>query len=309
MMSRAGIRCALEDRYTHMGVYSVAIGFLLVSALAFAFMGVFVRMAGDLPTLQKAFFRNIVSVAIATYMLYKSGDGFKIQKRNRWPVLVRALSGTFALAASYYSYDYMIIADATILAKISPFFTLLFSAWLMKERVRPVEWGILAAVFAGSALVIKPGFDFAAMTPALIAAFGGVCTGVSVTMVRFAQLRGEKSETIVLAFSGFSCLVFLPSLLFGYVPMRFAQFACLMGAGLSAAVGQFCMSAAYRRAPSSVLSVFEYSQVLFSAVLGMVMFAQFPDAYSLLGYAVVIGASVMMAAYSKRNQEIKTDSV
>lgn len=308
-MSRAAIRCALQERCAQKGVYSIAIGFLLISALAFAFMGIFVRMAGDLPTLQKAFFRNIVSVTIAIYLLHKSGDGFKVQKRNRWPVLIRALSGTLALAASYYTYDHMIIADATILAKIAPFFTLLFSAWLMKEKVRPVEWGILLVVFAGSMLVIKPSFDFAAMTPALIAAFGGICTGVSVTMVRFAQLRGEKSETIVLAFSGFSCLVFLPSLIFGYVPMRLSQFACLMAAGLSAAVGQFCMSAAYRRAPSSVLSVFEYSQVLFSAVLGMVLFAQFPDVYSLLGYAVVIGASVMMAVYGKRSQEIKTDHV
>ncbi len=308
-MSIAGIRSALNERYAHRGAYSIAIGFLLTSALAFAFMSAFVRMAGDIPTLQKAFFRNLVSVVVAVYLLRKSGDGFSVQKRNRLPLLTRAISGTVALAACYYSFDHMIIADATILAKIAPFFTLLFSAWLMKEKVGPIEWGALAVVFMGSILVIKPSFDFAAMTPALIAAFSGLGSGVSVTMVRYLQLRGEKSETIVLAFSAFSCLVFLPSLLFDYVPMRFSQFAYLMGAGMAATVGQFCMSAAYKRAPSSVLSVFEYSQVLFTAVLGMIIFAQFPDAYSLLGYTIVIGASAMMAVHSKRSGEIKTDHI
>ncbi|HWP51366.1 MAG TPA: DMT family transporter, partial [Clostridia bacterium] len=309
MISKAGLRCALHKSCARRGVYSVAIGFLLTSALAFALMSIFVRMAGDLPTLQKAFFRNIVSVVVAVYMLYKGGDGFSVQKRNRLALLVRAASGTAALAACYYSFDHMIIADATILAKIAPFFTLLFSAWLMKEKVRKVEWFVLTVVFVGCILVIKPSFDFAAMTPALIAAFSGLGTGVSVTMVRFLQLRGEKSETIVLAFSSFSCLLFLPSLLLGYVPMSWQQFAYLMGAGTAATIGQFSMSAAYKRAPSSVLSVFEYSQVLFSAVLGMIIFAQFPDAYSLLGYVIVIGASVIMAVYGKRKEEPKNDHV
>lgn len=308
-MSRTDVRCALQQRRSRMGIYSIAIGFLLVSTLAFAMMSIFVRMAGDLPTLQKAFFRNLVSVVVAVYMLYRGGEGFKVQKCNRLPLMTRAISGTVALATCYYAFDHMIIADATILAKIAPFFTLLFSAWLMKEKVRPVEWAVLAVVFAGCILVIKPSFDFAAMTPALIAAFSGLNTGVSVTMVRFLQLRGEKSETIVLAFSAFSCLVFLPSLIFGYAPMTWIQFAYLMGAGLSATVGQFMMSAAYKRAPSSVLSVFEYSQVLFSAILGMIMFAQYPDVYSLMGYAIVIGASIVMAMHSKRSGEMKSDHI
>lgn len=165
-MRRAAIRSAFKDRCAHMGVSSIAIGFLLVSALAFALMSTFVRMSGDLPTLQKAFFRNLVSVIVAVYMLRKGGNGFSVQKRNRLPLFVRALSGTTALAACYYSFDHMIIADATILTKIAPFFTLLFSAWLMKEKVRPVEWGALMVVFVGCILVIKPSFDFAAMTPA-----------------------------------------------------------------------------------------------------------------------------------------------
>lgn len=300
---------ALSANQSLSGAYSAAIVFLLVAAAAFAFMSAFVRLAGDLPTIQKAFFRNLVSVAVAFWLLYKGGTGITVQKRNIVPLMTRAASGTIALFSCYYSFDHMIIADATMLAKIAPFFTLLFSAWLMKERVRSVEWFALAVVFAGCILVIKPSFDFVAMTPALIAAFGGVCSGVSVTMVRFLQLRGEKSETIVLAFSFFSCMVFLPALIFDYVPMSLAQFACLMGAGILATIGQFAMSAAYKRAPSSVLSVFEYSQVLFSAILGAVMFAQRPDITSLIGYFIVISASVIMAINGKKKGKLLNNCI
>ena len=290
-----------------MGAYSKAIGLLLVSALAFAFMGVFVRAAGDLPTQQKTFFCNLVSVAMTFYMLKKSGAAIRVQKRNRWPVLIRVAAGTLATAANYYSYDHMLIADATMLSKISPFFIVLFSAWLMKERVRSVEWAALGVVFAGSVLVIKPSFDFVAMTPALIAALGGVAAACGITMVRFVQLRGESGELILFLFAAFSGLTFLPWVLFGYVPMRPGQFACLMAAGVMVSTGQLLMSAAYKRAPSSVLSVFEYSQVLFSALLGIIMFSQFPDAFSLLGYAVVIGTSALMAAYSRRCEPVLAD--
>ena len=288
--------------------YSVAIGLLLVSNLAFSIMSIFVRLAGDLPTMQKAFFRNLVSITVAVWMLNKSKAGFRVQARNVLPICIRAVSGTVALVAGYYTFDHMIIADATILFKSAPFFTMLFSAWLMKEKVRTLEWLIFSVAVFGSVLVIKPSFNFTAMLPAIIAILGGVCTGVSVTLVRFMQIRGEKSETIVLAFSAFSCFVFLPSLILNYVPMNFTQFAYLMGAGVAAAVGQFSMSAAYKRAPSNVLSSFEYSQVLFTAVLGAIMFAQLPDALSLVGYLIVVSASVLMAAHGNKKENLPSNN-
>lgn len=275
--------------------YSVAIGFVLLSTCSFALMSAMVRLSGALPTMQKVFFRNSIAVFVAIFMIAKSREKISVQKRNWLFLAIRAAAGTIGLIASYYTYDVMLISDATMLAKLAPFSTILFSALIMREKVTPAQLTALAVVFAGSLLVIKPSFDFSAMLPAIIAAAGGIIAGVSITMVRFLQLRGEKSESIVLAFSLTSCIVCLPQLIFGYVPMTAFQLLSLIAAGICATIGQFSMSAAYKRAPAGVLSVFEYSQVLFSALFGMMLFSQKPDILSVIGYIVVVIASVIMA--------------
>lgn len=280
--------------------YAVAIAFTLTSTFFFALMTALVRLSGDLPTLQKAFFRNLISAGVAAWALWRDGGGFAVQRRNLLPLGARALSGTISLVACYYTFDAMHISDATMLAKIAPFCTLVFSALLMRERVRGFEWAALVAVFAASCLVIKPGFAGVMPVAALIGALGGMCSGMSVTMVRYLQLRGERSASIVLAFSAFSCLLFLPFVLLRYAPMTSAQFWCLMGAGSCATVGQFAMSAAYKRAPAGVLSVFEFAQILFTAIFGMVWFAQYPDALSVLGYLLVTAVAVWLAYFERK---------
>ena len=68
----------------------------------------------------------------------------------------------------------------------------------------------------------------------------------------------------------------------------------LLLAGLSATMGQFSITAAYYHAPAKELSVYEYSQVVFSALLGFIAFSQIPDIYSVFGYIIIISAGVVM---------------
>ena len=72
----------------------------------------------------------------------------------------------------------------------------------------------------------------------------------------------------------------------------------LMLAGLSAAAAQFAVTSAYRYAPAKELSVYDYSQVLFSAVLGFFLFQQIPDALSWVGYLIIFGTAVLMFLYN-----------
>ena len=67
---------------------SKAIGFILLSAFGFAMMSTFVRLAGDLPSIQKSFFRNVVAMIVAAVVLRREGVGFKWEKGNL-PLLLR----------------------------------------------------------------------------------------------------------------------------------------------------------------------------------------------------------------------------
>ena len=83
--------------------------------------------------------------------------------------------------------------------------------------------------------------------------------------------------------------------------MTLPQLGCLLVAGTFGCSGQLCITRAYSFAPARDISVYDYTQVIFSALLGWMFFAQIPDGFSVLGYAVICGAGVLMFLYQRRH--------
>ena len=154
--------------------------------------------------------------------------------------------------------------------------------------------------FAGCLFIVKPGFQNAAMVPALIGVLGGLGAGLAYTMVRTLGNKGVPGPVIVFCFSLFSCLLLLPVLLFDYTPMTMKQLLTLLMAGLFAAGGQFTVTAAYTCAPAGKISIFDYSQIIFATLLGFFLFGEIPDKYSFIGYGLIILASLGMFIYNMR---------
>ena len=98
-----------------------------------------------------------------------------------------------------------------------------------------------------------------ALVPSLIGLCGGICAGIAYAMVRILGQRGQKGSSVVIFFSGFSCVVTLPYLLLDFHPMSGLQILTLLGAGLAAAGGQFGITAAYYHAPAKEISIYDYS--------------------------------------------------
>ena len=132
-----------------------------------------------------------------------------------------------------------------------------------------------------------------ASIPALVGLYGGFGAGAAYAFVHKMGKTGQPGKTIVFYFSLFSCLVTGPFLIFDWHPMSPAQWGCLIGAGVCAGIAQFNITAAYQNAPAKDISVFDYTQVIFAAVLGMIFLNEFPDIYSLIGYVIIIGAAVI----------------
>lgn len=101
----------------------------------------------------------------------------------------------------------------------------------------------------------------------------------------------------VFFFSAFSTLVSLPFMIAFFQPMTAWQLTSLLLAGFSATGGQFFITAAYRKAPAKEIAVFDYSQVLFAALLGFFFLEQIPDLFSWIGYAVIIGTAIAKWLY------------
>lgn len=273
---------------------------ILASAFFFALMNLCVRLSGDLPSMQKSFFRNFVAFFFALAFMRRKKIWFSGKSSNILPLILRSMFGTVGILCNFYAVDHLVLADASMLNKMSPFFAIIFSCLILKEKVSPFQAMAVGGAFLGSLLIIKPTVIGMDLFPAVLGFLGGMGAGAAYTMVRYLSERGEKGPFIVCFFSGFSCLVTLPFLIFSFYPMTIWQLAILLLAGLCAAGGQFTITAAYSYAPAREISVYDYSQIVFSAVLGYCVFGQIPDVLSWLGYLIICSMAVGMFFYHKK---------
>lgn len=273
--------------------------FIIGAGFFFALMTFFVRLSGDLPTMEKAFFRNAVAAVVAAFLLIRAKEPFYAPKKSWGGLFMRSFCGTVGLICNFYAIDRLNIADANMLNKLSPFFAIIMSTFILKEKANKVEWGAVVLAFTGALLVIKPSFDIQ-FVYGLIGALGGLGAGIAYTYVRKLGKMGVKGPVIVLCFSLFSCVVTLPFFIIGYTPMSMTQFVCLMLAGVCAAGGQICITTAYTKAPAKAISVFDYTQIVFAALLGILFLNQIPDVLSIAGYIVIIGTAIFKWQYNMK---------
>lgn len=282
---------------------------IVASALGFALMAALVRLADDygepLSAFQKSFFRNLVAFAVAAAVYWRrrprvanpAPPAFAkatAGRRTTFLLIARAAFGTLGIFANFYALSHIPIATGQMLNKTAPFFTVAFAWAFLGERTLPRQAVALAVAFAGAVLVVKPGFAGAEAFPLAVGLLGGAAAGAAYACVRALRRRGVDPAYIILYFSVFSCLAAVPFMLPGLKPMTFAQVAVLLGAGGAAAVGQFGVTLAYGYAAPRDIAVYDYSSVLFAAAFGYLFFAQVPDLFSVLGFAVILAALVLL---------------
>lgn len=266
-------------------------------------MSLFVKLSGDLPAFQKAFFRNFIALIFIIAMMLREKIGFLPKKSNIPALLGRSLFGTLGLLCNFYALGQLNLSDANMLNKLSPFFAIVFSVFLLREKPNVIQLLGVTVAFTGSVLIIKPGFDNPRVIPAIAGVLGGMGAGAAYTFVRKLGENGENSKRIVFYFSAFSCLFCVPFMIAEYEPMTAVQTLFLVLAGTFACVGQLGITKAYLCAPAKEISVYDYTQVVFAAILGFFVFGDLPDLLSVGGYILICGAGIAMFFYNRRAEK------
>lgn len=288
-----------------MSKYKKGIFFIVLSAFCFSLMNMFVKLSGDLPSIQKSFFRNLIAMIVAAFLLWKSHSGFRFEKKILGLLLIRSVFGTIGILFNFYAIDHLNLSDASMLNKLSPFFVIIFSYFFLKEKIQPKQALCVFLAFVGSLFIIKPGFQFAELLPSILGFLGGMAAGAAYTVVRMLGLRGEKGAFIVFFFSSFSCLVTLPYILFAYEPMTSQQLIYLLLAGVCASGGQFAITAAYSFAPGREISIYDYTIVIFAGIWSFLLWNEIPDLLSIVGYGIIFAASFIMFQYNKTQKTVQ----
>lgn len=286
--------------------------YLLLSSFSFACMALFINLAGDMPVFQKAFFRNLVAIIMSYIMLARSPEKFKIKKDSLPSLFMRASFGTIGVIANFYAISSTNMSDAMMLNKLSPFFAMLTSIIVLKEAADGFQWAAILTAIVGAVFVVKPSFLFGnlgitgdSVFPLIIALIGGICAGIAYTFLRKATLKGERGIVVVAFFSTFSCIALIPFIIFTYQPITWLQFFFCVMTGVSACFGQIFITSAYAACPAKEISIYDYSTVIFTALLGLIVLGEIPDWLSIIGYAIIIGASLLNYLYNNNHLRFK----
>ncbi len=265
---------------------------LLLSSLGFSLMALFVKLSGDVPTVQKTFMRNVVSMVIAFWFVIHYKERFFGKRENQKYLMLRSALGMIGVLLNFYAIDHLFLSDADMLNKMSPFITIIFAAIFLREYVLRFQVVSIVIAFFGTLFIIKPTFNLDVI-PSIAGVLSAVFAGGAYTVLRVLGNR-EKFYTVVFYFSAFTTVTLLPFVILFYEPMTTEQWVYLLAAGLFATVGQFGITVAYKYAPPKDISIFFYSTVVFSGILGILFFGEIPDLLSFLGYIAIFGASFYM---------------
>ncbi len=279
---------------------------IVASAFGFALMALFVgmcdRYGASVSSFQKSFFRNLPAVFIAAAICRKPQSMPPLAlTRRQWTMLVlRSAVGAAGIFCNFYALSHIAIGEGMTLNKMAPIWTVIMSWLFLKEKIDFRRGLFLLLAFVGAVLIIKPGFQGGGSFAYAMAALGGLCAGTAYVFVHALGRENVPSAFIVFFFSLFSCLAAVPFMIADWTPMTPVQLMIMAGAGIGGAIGQFGVTMAYRYAEPRDIAVYDYSNVIFAAILGFFFLSQQIDFISIAGMAIIGFA----AHGSRRNRKI-----
>lgn len=267
-----------------------AIIFILLSALAFTLMSTVVKLATSIPTYEKVFFRNLINLVVAIYIVKKSGISFWGEKKNRKVLFLRGILGFLGVVCNFYSVTQMNLADASMLFNMTPFFVTLFAVFILKEKLLKVEYYSLFSAFIAVMFVIKPEFNMSILG-GIIGVLGAAFAGGAYTLVSHINKR-ENPATIVFYFTFVSVVLTLPFMFYEFVVPSSKDMIYLLLTGIFATIGQFMVTLAYKYGKPSEVAIYNYTSIVFALVLGYMIWGEIPDLLSIFGSLILIGTGI-----------------
>ncbi len=270
---------------------------LALSALLFSVMGVFIREVSQTVNNENVvFFRNLVGVLFFLPLVFVKGLAPFRTSRLR-SHLSRTGYGLAAMYCFFYAIAHLPLADAMIFTYSAPVFTPILAHFWLKEPLtrRMVLLSLLG--LAGVLLVGKPsGALFSKLS--LVGLAASLLAASAFVSIR-EMSDSEPAYRIVFYFALFSmCFSAIP-LSWAWQPLNGHQLALLGGAGFMAALAQIAMSRAYSLAPPGLIGPVAYSAIVFSGLIGWLLWQETPDLSSIIGALLIFAASLLSVLKSR----------
>ena len=270
---------------------------MCTSAFLFSAMQIPISLSGTtIPIMEQVFFRNIVTLILSFILIIRSGGSLFGTKKNQPLLFVRSAFGFLGLITQFYAVAHANQGDVSTMMKLSPFMITLWAAIFLKEKIRKVQVPALLIAVLGAAFVANPAFN-SNLLPLFMAFLCAFFSSVSYTLLAYFKNKVD-GMTIIMHFSTFCVLACIPFMIFDFVMPTFKELLLLLLIGVFGGFGQIALTYAYRLATAAEISIYNYSGIVFSIILGYVFLGEVLDVTSVIGCALVIIAALITYIFS-----------
>jgi drug/metabolite transporter (DMT)-like permease len=280
---------------------------MLAAVAFFAFMDAQLKLlAAHYPPLQVSFLRGATSLPFVLLPILLRGRLARLRPVNVRLHLLRGVLSVLMLGSFVYAVRESSLATTYSIFMCAPLVVAALSARLLGERVTRPQWAAIGVGLAGVLLMLRPEGARWISAGSVAAVVAALCYSLAVITLR-ELARTDTTESMVFSFTFLLAvgagLLSIPA----WVPVLWAHWPLLAGIGLLGSLGQHFITEAFRNAPASVVTPFEYTALLWGVLLDLVVWGVLPGAVTLAGGAIVIGAGLYLirreAALPSRDDE------
>ncbi|WP_281350337.1 DMT family transporter [Fulvivirga lutimaris] len=258
--------------------------FMILATFLFALMNVFVKMIPNIPAVQVVLFRSVVSLVLSAAFL--KGQRVNLWGNNKKLLLLRGAFGSVGLILYFYTLQAMPLASAVTIQFLAPIFATILGIFIVKEKVKPLQWFFFLLAFTG--VVLVKGFD-PRITPwlFLVGIISALFSGLAYNVIRKLKLT-EHPLVIVFYFP----LVTIPFAgvwsYFNWVVPTPIEWGILLIVGVLTQLAQYFMTKAYQEEELSKVSSLQYIGIIYALGFGFVLFDELFNVMSYVGMAIML---------------------
>lgn len=275
----------------------------------FTVMNVFAKiLSANHSVVEIAFYRNLIACMPFLFMVFVLGKrDILVIKSKPAAVGFRAVIGAVSLMTTFAAYALMPMAETTVLLFTSSLFIPVLGVIFLHEKVGKYRWAAVAIGFLGVVIMAGPTGNINGLGVA-VAMVAALMHATLQVILRYLG-KFERPETVTFYFLVIGTLVTALPLPFVAVTPTMEEIPLLFGIGLSGAAAQWLLSSAFRYAPAAIVTVFNYSGIVWATIFGWLIWNDWPLPEVFAGAVVVIASNALVIWRESRARPITGDRV
>lgn len=275
---------------------------MILSAITFTVMTMLIKLLGeDYPATLQTFYRQLAGMLVLLPMILR--DPRSAFRTTRPGILLfRALAGTAGMILSFYAYQKMPLADANALSFTRTLWVVPLAAIVLKEPVGPRRITATIIGFLGAVLMLQPAAaaSGAHLSLAALAALTSAFL-IAMTVTGMKLMTRDHSTMTLMSWSAVLGLILAipPALLVWRWPEPF-DLLLLASMGVLGTITQACYIKGMAEGDATVMAPIDYTRLIFAIVLGYLLFAELPNAITMLGAGIIIASTLYITIRESR---------